>query len=243
MLPSDPLALWSIAGATAALLLLLLLVRRRLWTPRPPLGVRIVCISDTHGRHRDLKVPDGDVLIHAGDYTHFGKEEDARDFAAWLAEQPHPHKVVVNGNHEQNAPWVAQAPDIFRAHTFLSQGSAVCDCTGQGPGRPRKLVRVYGTRFCWPMAAGAPNPYFDMIQESDQVDILVAHGPAAGCVDGGKGCSALLKCARRLRPRAVISGHIHHAHGVCSRYGIRFVNAANCQQGYTIGWEPVVIDI
>lgn len=30
---------------------------------RRPLGVRIVCISDTHGRHGDVKVPDGDILV------------------------------------------------------------------------------------------------------------------------------------------------------------------------------------
>lgn len=34
---------------------------------RPSLGLRVVCVSDTHGRHRNVVVPDGDVLIHAGD--------------------------------------------------------------------------------------------------------------------------------------------------------------------------------
>jgi uncharacterized protein YijF (DUF1287 family) len=28
--------------------------------------VRVVMISDTHGKHRDLDVPHGDILIHAG---------------------------------------------------------------------------------------------------------------------------------------------------------------------------------
>ncbi len=32
----------------------------------------IVCISDTHGKHRNLVVPDGDVLVHAGDITSKG---------------------------------------------------------------------------------------------------------------------------------------------------------------------------
>jgi len=36
----------------------------------PP--VRIVCISDTHGQHAKLSVPDGDILIHAGDFMAFG---------------------------------------------------------------------------------------------------------------------------------------------------------------------------
>lgn len=34
--------------------------------------VRFVCISDTHDLHAKLNVPDGDVLIHAGDFMAFG---------------------------------------------------------------------------------------------------------------------------------------------------------------------------
>ncbi len=28
----------------------------------------LVAISDTHGRHRRVDVPDGDILIYAGDF-------------------------------------------------------------------------------------------------------------------------------------------------------------------------------
>ena len=62
----------------------------------PPLGLRLVCVSDTHGRHRHVNVPPGDILIHAGDFTHFGKEKDVTDFNDWLGEQDHSHKIVIN---------------------------------------------------------------------------------------------------------------------------------------------------
>jgi hypothetical protein len=46
----------------------------------------IVCISDTHELHRELDVPNGDILIHAGDFTMFSKSAAAiLDFNAWLA--------------------------------------------------------------------------------------------------------------------------------------------------------------
>lgn len=36
---------------------------------------KIICVSDTHGLHRKLDVPDGDILIHAGDIDHaFGTQ-------------------------------------------------------------------------------------------------------------------------------------------------------------------------
>lgn len=40
-------------------------------TPRRYDAIRVVCISDTHGHH-DVSVPDGEILIHAGDFTKVG---------------------------------------------------------------------------------------------------------------------------------------------------------------------------
>lgn len=34
--------------------------------------MRAVCISDTHAHHAGLSVPDGDLLIHAGDLSEQG---------------------------------------------------------------------------------------------------------------------------------------------------------------------------
>src|SRR5271163_2230797 len=62
---------------------------------------RVVCISDTHGLHRKVVVPEGDLLIHAGDFMRTGTSlEEIADFNDWLGEQPHPHKIVVAGNHD-----------------------------------------------------------------------------------------------------------------------------------------------
>ena len=42
--------------------------------------MRVVCISDTHEKHKQVKLPKGDVLIHAGDFTWIGKEKPTLDF-------------------------------------------------------------------------------------------------------------------------------------------------------------------
>jgi predicted phosphohydrolase len=63
--------------------------------------VRLVLISDTHDLHREFEILDGDILIHAGDFTMFSKSRHViSDFNAWLGELPHRHKIVVPGNHE-----------------------------------------------------------------------------------------------------------------------------------------------
>lgn len=196
-------------------------------------GRRVVCISDTHGRHREVVLPPGDVLIHAGDFTKFGKREDAEDFNDWLAEQAFTTKIVVNGNHENNAEWQKEVKSILTNATFLKDsGTQACG------------LDIYGTDFCWPMKEESVQ--YGRIPRN--ADVVVAHGPAHGFVDGRTGCRALLWAIGRIRPRLVVSGHIHYAHGVQrgigALRGTTFVNAANCcGSGYKIGWEPVVIDL
>lgn len=63
--------------------------------------LRLVLISDTHEKHRSLRIRDGDVLIHAGDFTLFNRSvSSVVDFNKLLNELPHPCKIVVLGNHE-----------------------------------------------------------------------------------------------------------------------------------------------
>jgi predicted phosphodiesterase len=63
--------------------------------------MRIVAISDTHGKHNELDVPDGDILIHCGDFTMKGLMSETNDFIDWFEKQPHPNKILICGNHER----------------------------------------------------------------------------------------------------------------------------------------------
>lgn len=62
--------------------------------------MQIIAISDTHGKHRHLSVPEGDVLIHAGDISGSGRKDQVVDFMEWFTEQNHPHKIFIAGNHD-----------------------------------------------------------------------------------------------------------------------------------------------
>ncbi|CAK0837215.1 unnamed protein product [Prorocentrum cordatum] len=65
-----------------------------------PGTLRVVIISDTHSRHRELTVPPGDLLVVAGDFTKSGTRQEVEDFALWLDGLQFQEKVVVAGNHE-----------------------------------------------------------------------------------------------------------------------------------------------
>lgn len=59
-------------------------------------------MSDTHSKTDLLnhEVPPGDIFIHAGDFTSCGEKQEVIKFNEWLGGLPHPHKIVIAGNHE-----------------------------------------------------------------------------------------------------------------------------------------------
>jgi len=201
--------------------------------------VRIVAIGDTHTFQADLGVlPEGDVLLHAGDLLRSGKFAELPTVAAWLRSQPHRHKIVIAGNHD----WCFQrereqaVAELGPTITYLEDSEAVID----------------GVRF-W----GSPwQPYFfnwafnlprgeqlaqkwQLIPEG--IDVLITHGPPAGIGDHTfretrEGCADLLDAVRRLRPAVHVFGHIHEDGGAWLHDGTWFVNANTweCQRDPTV---------
>lgn len=70
-------------------------------TPKPlqDAPIRVVCISDTHNHIPD-HIPDGDILIHAGDMTNDGSVAEIQKQIDWLSSLPHKEIVVISGNHD-----------------------------------------------------------------------------------------------------------------------------------------------
>lgn len=75
--------------------------------------MRLVCLSDTHGEQGRFMVPEGDVLIHAGDFSGLGTEREVHKFAKWLNGLPHRWKIVVAGNHDR---FFEKQPEMARAY-------------------------------------------------------------------------------------------------------------------------------
>ena len=59
-----------------------------------------MCISDTHNKAHELKLPKGDVLIHAGDFSLKGLPEEVAKFNDFLKQAPYEVKIVIAGNHD-----------------------------------------------------------------------------------------------------------------------------------------------
>ncbi len=46
--------------------------------------MKVIAISDTHGLHSSIEIPDGGILVHAGDLTHHEALDDVLEFNDFL---------------------------------------------------------------------------------------------------------------------------------------------------------------
>ncbi|KAH9897918.1 metallophosphoesterase domain-containing protein 1 [Cubamyces lactineus] len=206
--------------------------------------VRVVCISDTHSQHAKLgTLPDGDILIHAGDLTHSGTPEELRDALQWLASQPHTHKIFIAGNHDRalsDDDARATLLDAFPALVYLQQSAttiAVRERTFRIYGSP--LTPAHGSwAFQYPRASPVQAQWDSIPPDTD---ILITHGPPVHHVDKGSGCAALLSAVWKVRPRLHICGHIHAARGVESLTWTKAQAAYERILARTGGWWDLLV--
>jgi predicted phosphodiesterase len=148
--------------ATIVYQLLLSLRGRPFVPPATRAPIRLVCISDTHDLTLDA-VPDGDVLIHAGDMSSRGTVADVQAQIDWLASLPHPHKVVVAGNHDECLlPGADRAGLDLRGVTYLENTSATLEFASG------RRLNVFGTPYMdpWPR-----------VRVPMDTEVLVTHHP------------------------------------------------------------------
>ena len=60
--------------------------------------MKILHLSDTHGLHHRIKdMPEADVIVHSGDISNNGTEEEVLDFLNWFIELPYQHNGMLRG--------------------------------------------------------------------------------------------------------------------------------------------------
>ena len=188
--------------------------------------MRIVCISDTHGYHESTTVPDGDILVHAGDICRHGSLADVEGFNRWLGTLPHRHKVVICGNHDecfQETPAEARA----RLTNALYLEDSGCEIEG---------LTFYGSPWTplfggWAFMLSEPKLAEKWSQIPAGLDVLITHGPPHDILDRtgrdeAAGSLSLFHRVFEVKPRLHVFGHIHEAAGRSEYDGTIFLNAS-----------------
>ena len=172
----------------------------------------LVGISDTHGIRPEL--PRADVVIHAGDACNVGTEDEFRSFLKWFSRLQPLHKIFVPGNHDRYP------------YSFQEAAKRKCEDLGIHFLVDRELsingVHFYG--YPWTPVFGKTRGFahardydpFQLRSISQNLDVLITHGPPAGILDRCPlpvGCSYLAEKVAELQPKYHLFGHIHPEHG------------------------------
>lgn len=205
--------------------------------------MKIVCIADTHGLHEKVELPEGDVLIHAGDLTGHGTPRQLMEFVDWLALQPFEYKVVVAGNHDAYCELHPEhAKEVFQRYDIIYLNNEWAEIEG---------LKFWGSPWTptfnhWHFMATGTEITEHWRKIPDDTDVLITHGPPKGIldrvVDGRhEGCPHLRARVEEIQPRLHVFGHIHEAYGEEGEWLTRFVNASLVDWGYNLVNEPVVV--
>ena len=206
--------------------------------------MKIVTLSDTHERHKKLVIPEGDVLVVAGDVTEGKLEWSAKAFNKWLGTLPFKHIVMIAGNHD----WFFQKnPDevkkVMTNVTYLYESG--CEIDG---------VKFWGSpwtpfflNWAFNIPPGKEEGFWKKIP--DDVDVLITHGPPYGILDYSVrnnisvGCVELGRRVMQIKPKVHIFGHIHYSYGIKLENGTTFVNTSICDEAYNPVNQPHVIEV
>lgn len=227
---------------------------------------RIVHISDTHRMINKHFIPDGDILVHSGDFSDNGTKQETEIFVEFMGKFTHKHKIVVLGNHElgwdeKNTDEIEEllGPKIIWLHD---------------KGIKLEGIQFYGSSWnnmSKPQAFGLPRPELDEIWKTipKGVEVLVTHLPPKGILDlafdnhvqrascdlcnklhskfSHWGSEGLLSRVKELQVPIHLFGHVHDSSGIIVKDGTVFSNAALHsinKNGAKIAYgKAVVIDV
>lgn len=217
--------------------------------------MKLVCISDTHNRlFRPLPLPEGDVLIHAGDICLSGNMKELENTVSWLSGIRDNYKriIVIAGNHDfifQEEPEKARRLLESRGITYLQDEEVMYGG-----------LKFYGspwtpTFFQWAFMAdrGAEiRAKWNKIPRD--TNVLITHGPPYGILDKNAiwndmvGCEELRHVVMDMpHLKLHVFGHIHEGYGMKYDYEDTskpiFVNASINNEAYSPINKPIVVEL
>ena len=206
--------------------------------------MKIWHISDTHGFHHQLNIPEGiDLVIHTGDCSNrmdpYTNEPEVRQFIEWYEQVPIPNKIFIPGNHDTSIE-----RNLIKGSDFISAGIHLLNHDWMDVGG----IKIFGSPYTptfgqWAFMKSREtiNRVWEQIPEG--MDIVAVHGPCKGILDLSRdrqnvlefcGDGALRKhVLNRVKPKYFLSGHIHNFEDIINTgfrhlpdYNITFSNAA-----------------
>ena len=165
----------------------------------------IFVFSDTHGKHRDVIVPEEiDIVICAGDAVEDDlKGDEYDDFINWFSSLSAKYKIFIPGNHELSFE-IDNSKEIKKA--MDDKGISVLQ---------NSIIDCDGVTIC---SISGDVSIADEDIPTD-IDILVTHYPPYGILDEELGSPEILNFVMKSKPTYHLFGHIHATAGEELQFG------------------------
>ncbi len=208
--------------------------------------MKFITISDTHGKHHSLQLPPADAIIHAGDVSSRGREEEIIDFVKWFSGLDYKYKIFVAGNHD----FFFERCNELRLKTIIPNNVIYLnDSSIEIEG-----IKIWGSPispwfYDWAFnrhRGATIQKHWNLIP--NDIDIIVTHGPVYGFLDktvsgDAVGCKDLLNTIYKIKPKVHICGHIHEGYGQIEDNGINYINASVVDFNYRLVNKPIEFEI
>jgi predicted phosphohydrolase len=232
-------------------------------TPTKPVSSRrlkICHISDPHGKHKQLTIPECDVLICSGDISMLGQKHEVQSFFAWFNRQIQAtYKILVAGNHdisfdpEKNPDglkpaWLNQALFEFKQgpNNFYLENQS-CEIWGVKFWGSPTSAWFHGERWAFNVREPEAEALYSTIPLG--TDVVITHGPSWSNGDWCINCACyvgdrtLTKELYRVQPLIHLFGHIHESYGHTRVKNTHFFNGSSVQLDYETINEPWLLDV
>ncbi len=191
-----------------------------------------------------MDIPEGDVIVHAGDFSENGTKAETINFLEWFSQLPHKHKILIAGNHdfylEKNSDHIdAIIPNEI--NYLMDSGISI------------ENVNFWGSPFTpgdghWAFNKSRGNQisqHWNIIPPN--TDFLITHGPPFGILDelGNKqhiGCEKLAKRILNLKLSYHVFGHVHNNYGIVRTKTTTFLNSASLDEKFRFKNAPLIIN-
>lgn len=206
--------------------------------------MRVVAISDSHGKEAWLDLPKGDILIHCGDF-HITSLAELEYANRWFGQLDFKHIVFVAGNHDTYLEHIGKdmTKSLFTNVIYLED--EMIEIEG---------LRIYGSphspkfnnwSFMYPRCSLDAKQIWEKIPEN--LDILVTHCPPYNILDKNYenkscGCEVLQRVIFDKKPNFSLFGHIHGGYGSEIIDNIHFYNVSVLDEKYKLTNKPTIIE-
>lgn len=187
--------------------------------------ITIVHISDTHSLYHNV-LPDGDILVHTGDFSIGGHYKEYEMFNNWVNKFDFKHNIMVLGNHDLDYYMDHMIDPFYEANkmltnvSILSGHSNIMGINFYGQSWNYNHDWEYRCKKCM------PNDNTYIIDTKIKPDIVLTHGPAIG-IHGSK---QLYQQLVKIKPSLHLSGHIHYNYGFSQHNGTYYVNGSSVSE-------------